>query len=149
MENFDQEALVFHVTLRENLDSVRLHGLIPHLGDRAGLAGESAPSVFLYPTREDLDRDMLKAFGQHFSPEADLVFLEIAIPDGLMTLEDERDGVQIWSVVDTIPFECVREIYDQTWMPDSFDTPAPAPMQHPLPPVFGVVSEFGIQAFKP
>lgn len=43
--------LLYHVTSHKNIQSIKIHGLIPRLGPNAKSCGETQPAIWCFPTK--------------------------------------------------------------------------------------------------
>lgn len=71
---------MFHVTLKENFESIMLSGLIPQVGERSMQLGEK-PGVFLFPTEEDMDTALGQWLGDEYEEEDELFALKVTLKD--------------------------------------------------------------------
>lgn len=81
--NLMQPSVMYHITKRKNIPSIRQQGLRPRLGQRAKARHETAPGIFLFPSIQDLEDNMAEMTAM-FRPDDELVILEIQIDQTLM-----------------------------------------------------------------
>ena len=43
--------LLYHITTKKNMDSIKQHGFIPRLGKNAKACGETKPAVWFFPDK--------------------------------------------------------------------------------------------------
>lgn len=106
----------YHVSLKENLESIMNKGLIPQIGERSMELGEDE-AVFLFPTKEDMDTALGQWLGDWFEAEVDeseevvLMSLEITLPDDFLILDSSVDYEKISK--DTIPPQYIKYLKDE------------------------------------
>lgn len=72
----------FHITPKDNLDSILSDGLIAQIGERSLEIGERQNAVFLFPNFEEMNNALYNWFGEVFEDEdVDLIILQIDLPD--------------------------------------------------------------------
>lgn len=71
---------LFHVTKRDNLESIMKDGLLPQIGKYAEEMGEPTPGVWMFPSLEDAE-EMAPIWLEPVYG-SDLVFLRIDLPSG-------------------------------------------------------------------
>lgn len=54
----------YHVTLKENLDSILKNGLIPKIGPLSKMADEPIERIYLFPSSYDMDMALMQWFGE-------------------------------------------------------------------------------------
>lgn len=88
--------ILYHATLKQNLDSIFEKGLIPQIGKRSEKTGEN-PGVFLFSTYEDCSNALTNWLGEEFDevePYQEAYSLEINLPDDF-PLENSVDYEKI------------------------------------------------------
>lgn len=81
--------VLFHVTRRENVESILINGLIPQLGRYAQEMGETVPAVWLFPCLEDAE-EMAPIWLEPVYGH-DLAYLRIELPEGYDVQETGSD----------------------------------------------------------
>lgn len=74
------ERTLYHVTKRENYESIMKHGLIAQAGERSKQLGEQE-GVFLFPSIEDMETALGQWLGWEFEDEDELYALEVTLPN--------------------------------------------------------------------
>lgn len=108
----------YHVTLAENVPSIRDNGLIPSIGPRAEEAGETERSIYLFASKDDMDTALMGWLGEwyteHFGEECKLAILLIRLPDDIYVLDNGTGYEGICNTV--IPPEYIS-FFDESGMP--------------------------------
>lgn len=85
--------MYYHLTLAENVSSIREKGLVPQIGERALEAGETEPFIFLFPTIGDLENALNNWLGcwfdEHYGPECKLATVRVEVPGSIEIVEGE------------------------------------------------------------
>lgn len=71
--------VLYHVTKKENYDSIMKNGLIPMIGERSEQL-ESADGVYMFPTLEDMETALGQWLGWEFEDDEELYALSITLP---------------------------------------------------------------------
>lgn len=96
----------YHVTPQENMASIRAEGLIPQVGERSKKLSEP-PSVFLFPTIEDMETALGSWLGEEFEDyEEELVSLKISLPANFLLEPPEVNWERVSRI--TIPPEYIE-----------------------------------------
>ena len=100
----------YHVTSKNNLESIMKNGLVPQYGFLSDMVLENMPAVYLFLELDEVSYAMKNWFGDNIRyvyNENDLILLEVDLPDN-MDLK-ERFG---WEAVcyDTISPKCISVI---------------------------------------
>lgn len=74
------KQILYHVTKKENFDSIMKHGLIPQIGERSEQLNEEK-GIFLFPTFEDMDTALGQWLGWEFEDDDELYALTVVLPD--------------------------------------------------------------------
>lgn len=73
----------YHVTLKENIESIMSKGLVPQIGERSKELNE-ASSVFLFSNTDDLDNAVMNWLGDWYECEygdnVELVTIKVTLP---------------------------------------------------------------------
>lgn len=75
--------ILYHATLKSNLDSILEKGLVPQVGLRSKKIGET-PAVFLFPSYEDCTNALGNWLGEEFDeiePYQEVISLKVSLPD--------------------------------------------------------------------
>lgn len=91
------DAYYYHVTLKDNLDSILGAGLVPRIGERSAAYGEVIPRVYLFTSQINCEAALSSWLGDA---------LEDVEEDGLVILEIDPAGLQGSS---DVPYECAYE----------------------------------------
>lgn len=67
----------YHVTEKNNLDSIMNHGLQPRVGPRSEELGEKEAAVYLFPDLESVENALMNWLGAEFDDDSELVILKI------------------------------------------------------------------------
>ncbi|PPC84684.1 MAG: hypothetical protein CTY38_01155 [Methylotenera sp.] len=71
----------FHVTPLTNVQSILADGLIPQIGERSQLLGETKPSIYLFSSAEALEGACLNWLEDCFDDEAKLTLFAVDLPE--------------------------------------------------------------------
>lgn len=80
LENTDNRF--FHVTDKENLNSILQNGLIPQIGARAKEIGETAEAIYLFSDHKEMNNALYNWLGEAFDETdvGDLILIQIDFP---------------------------------------------------------------------
>ncbi len=113
-EEHDQERVLYHITLSENIPSIRARGLIPKIGERSKEFGESDPGVFLFTSKEGAYNALSNWLGEwydmHLGEECQLDVLSVRLPSDIVLCESAAAYEKICKHI--IPPDCIS-IVDQ------------------------------------
>ena len=83
-EGIFAKQMLFHVTLMENVESIREKGLIPQIGERSAEIGETEEYVYLFTSYEAMDNALMNWMGEwyneRYGEDVELAVLKILIP---------------------------------------------------------------------
>ena len=104
-------ALLFHVTLRENLPGIFRDGLVPQVGPRSDAAGESSPAIYCFPTWADCEQALLTWLGDEFEDEVedDVVVVRVDVPASTPRTSDVEFEV---ALLGPVPARCIAGVTD-------------------------------------
>lgn len=111
----ENEQVLYHVTLLQNVPSICEHGLIPKLGARSIEAKEQTPGVFLFPSAEDME-DALSGwlgewYNEHHGEDCPLAILQIHLTPDIQLEQTIVDYELVCKT--TIPPECITFFDEQ------------------------------------
>lgn len=89
---------MFHITPRENVDSILTNGLEPRIGQHSQEFGETIPGIYVFPTWQDAES--AEWFVELWKDDDDLVVLEIDT-SGLRTKSEVSWEVKILDHVES------------------------------------------------
>lgn len=69
--------MLYHVTPAAKLESILQNGLIPQIGERSALAGETSKSLYLFTSLEACESGLMNWLGEEFE-DTELVVLEFS-----------------------------------------------------------------------
>lgn len=85
----------YHVTLKDNLNSILKDGLIPQIGERSFDIGEKEKVVYLFHSIDDVEEALLNWLGDWYTDnygiDTPLALLEVNLPDDFLI---ENSSVQ-------------------------------------------------------
>ena len=100
----DSERRYFHVTLFENLQSIRDNGLIPRIGYFSRLAEETTASVYLFSNFDNMQNALYNWLGEQFdnycveigisSDKLELLICVVDLPVN-MPIEGDEDFYEV------------------------------------------------------
>ena len=101
---------LYHITSRDNLDSIRKNGLVPQFGFLSDMVLEQYPAIYMFKELDEVAYAMKTWFGKTITYVYDaenLVLLQIELPNDIGF--KERFG---WEAVcySTIPADCISVI---------------------------------------
>lgn len=105
----------FHVTPKNNLNSILSDGLIAQIGERSSEIGERQNAVFLFPNFEEMNNALYNWLGEAFE-DVDLVILQIDLPDDFPVYREvDSNGNDFYEAhcFCDIPEEYITAIYDE------------------------------------
>ena len=80
-------ATAFHVTTADAWERIRIEGLVPQIGPRSEMLGESEPLVYLFPTLLHVEDALSNWLGESIEDDLKVIVLEVDIT-GLPTRHD-------------------------------------------------------------
>lgn len=102
--------LYYHVTLMENVPSIRKNGLLPQVGERSEELGETEEAIYLFPSKEDMDNALMNWLGEWYNEkyreDCDLAILEVRLPKEISVIDEEVGYEVVYK--EKIPAECIR-----------------------------------------
>lgn len=99
----------YHVTSRENLNSILELGLIAQSGDRSALLSDNG--VYLFTCLDDVENALMNWLGDEFSCDDELIIIEIELPN-TWELESEAGYEQVSRI--NIPAEHIVRFLDES-----------------------------------
>ncbi len=75
--------LYYHVTEAKNLSGILRDGLIPSIGPRSQMIGETVPAVYLFPDLDSVVAAVENWLGEVFDEDVSLIFLELQLPSDI------------------------------------------------------------------
>lgn len=109
----------FHVTPKDNLDSILSNGLIAQIGERSLEIRERQNAVFLFPNFEEMNNALYNWLGEAFE-DIDLIILQIDLPDDFPVYREvDSNGNDFYEVHCTcdISEEYITAVYDESYEP--------------------------------
>jgi len=106
----------YHVSPKENLDSILKNGLVPQVGERSEELHEEE-GVFLFPSKEDMESALGQWLGDWFGDDEDeddyvrLMSLEITVPNDFPILDSNVEYEKISKIC--IPPEFIKYLQDE------------------------------------
>ena len=107
----------FHVTPKDNLNSILSNGLIAQIGERSLEIGERQNAVFLFPNFEEMNDALYNWLGEAFE-DIDLIILQIDLPDDFPVYREvDSNGNDFYEAHCTcdIPEEYITAVYDESY----------------------------------
>lgn len=98
-----QQSL-YHVTKKENLDSIMEHGLFPSTGKNSRELGDFG--IFFFKDLDALEDAVSTWFGDLFEDDDELVILQVEVPENIKVFHDELVGYECF-VEDCISSEYI------------------------------------------
>ena len=108
----------FHVTPKQNIDSILANGLIAQIGERSEEIGESQEAIYLFPNFEEMNNALANWLGECFEDIDELIILQIDLPKGFPIYKEmDSNGDEFYEVHCTcnIPEEYITAIYDEEY----------------------------------
>lgn len=108
----------FHISSKENLDSILENGLIASIGERSQEIGERIEAVFLFPNKEEMDNALYNWLGEQFDDSEELVIFQIDLPSNFPVYREvDSNGEDFYEVhcYCDIPEEYITAVYDETY----------------------------------
>lgn len=73
------EKIYYHVSLKENEESILNDGLVPKIGNLSSKLGESKEAVYLFTSEEAMNNALMNWLGEEL-PDEDLVIFQVTLP---------------------------------------------------------------------
>ena len=73
--------MMYHVTLLENLESIKKHGLIAKIGPRSKKIGEPVSAIYLFPDLDYANDAVVNWLGDEFDDDEDLIILPVNVTE--------------------------------------------------------------------
>lgn len=114
----NKENRYFHVTPKQNMESILSKGLIAHIGKRSKEMGETLEAIYLFPTFEEMNNALLNWLGECFQDTEDLVILQIDVPEDFPIYRPTNSNGNAFYEVHCfcdIPPKYITAIYDEQY----------------------------------
>lgn len=107
-------ATAFHVTTADAWERIRTEGLVPQIGPRSEMLGESEPRVYLFPSLLHVEDALSSWLGESIEDDLAVIVLEV----DLMGLPTHHDPAQ-FEITCTAPIapERIRGTLDENLQP--------------------------------
>lgn len=104
--------MFYHVTLKSLLPNIIEKGLVPMIGLRSALLGESEAAIYCFPSIEDCEDGLIQWLGDQLEdvPEGEVVILELDIPAHIPRKSDVEYEV---AFLDIIPANCIAQALEE------------------------------------
>ncbi|HDS1721752.1 hypothetical protein NPS53_09585 [Pseudomonas putida] len=109
--------MLYHVTPLANLPSIFSNGLVPQIGERSALHGESSENLYLFTSAEACETALMNWLGDEFE-DVELAVLEFEDGD---IAGDTSSGYELVCHT-SIPASCIKRVLDENLEPT--DTPS-------------------------
>lgn len=104
--------ILYHVTPSANIPSILQGGLVPQLGQRSAIAGETVPAVFCFASLDEVETALMNWLGDYFDEDEQLSLLQVDItPDARLGEGAEYEVV----VLSSIPAVAVEVLLQDVW----------------------------------
>lgn len=103
---------LYHVTPPANIASILQNGLLPQIGERSAIAGETVPAVFCFSSLDDVENALTNWLGDLFDEEEPLSLLRVSL-DSTAVL-GEGAGYEV-VVLSPIRAEGVTVLLQDVW----------------------------------
>ena len=116
----NKELRYFHVTKKENMESILEHGLIPQIGERSEELGESEKAIYLFPNIEEMENALYNWLGECFEDDEDLIIIQVDVPsDFPINQERDSNGDLFYEATSKsqIPITYITAVYDEYYKP--------------------------------
>lgn len=70
---------LYHVTPPANIAGILQNGLLPQIGERSAIAGETIPAVFCFSSLDDVESALMNWLGDQFDDEQPLSLLQLVL----------------------------------------------------------------------
>lgn len=85
--------IYYHVTTYKAFqEHIKYKGLIPKIGERSQLIGETKPAIYLFKTKSDAEYAITNWLGEYFDENETLVILELNIPRAYKSYFDTENA---------------------------------------------------------
>ena len=108
----------FHVTPKQNMDSILANGLIAQIGERSKEIGESQEAIYLFPNFEEMETALANWLGECFEDTDELIILQIDLPNDFPVYREiDSNGDDFYEAHCTcdISEEYITAIYDEEY----------------------------------
>ena len=103
--------VAFHVSPKKHLNSIQSKGLIPKIGPRAKLLGESNKSIYLFPSKDDVDTALMNWLGDELDDE-DIIIMVI----DLAGIDYQIEGYEIILTEVIDPSRIMKIMDEEAWI---------------------------------
>lgn len=76
--------ILYHLTPLAQVTDILHKGLVPQIGERSKLAGETQPAIFCFPSLAQVEDALMQWVGDYFDEDEPLALLRIAAPDEVL-----------------------------------------------------------------
>jgi hypothetical protein len=109
--------MAFHVTPKENIESILKNGLIPQIGYRSRKIEEKNAAIYFFINKEECENALGNWLGDEFDDEniGDLLILEVDVDDKYIRLDSNGNVFFEMVVTEPVGVEKIKRIYTEDY----------------------------------
>lgn len=104
--------ILYHLTPLAKIADILREGLVPQIGQRSKLAGETQPAIFCFHDLTQVEDALMQWIGDYFDEDEPLAVLRIAAPDDVLI--GEGAGYEV-VVLTPINGSSIEVLYEDVW----------------------------------
>jgi hypothetical protein len=120
--------IVYHVTPPANIPSILQNGLLPQLGQRSAIAGETVPAVFCFVGLDEVESALVNWLGDYFDEAEPLSLLRVELAPNALLGEGAEYEVVVRSPIPALAVEVLlQDVWNEAGLTDNAVVSSPQP----------------------
>lgn len=116
-------TILYHLTPASSTPSILREGLVPQIGERSALAGETVPAIYCFADLRELDDALTNWMAEYFDEDEPLSLLRFVA--GSDTAYGGGAGYEV-VVTSPIPAASLTVLYEDVWEATLIEDAAPS-----------------------
>lgn len=116
-------AILYHLTPASSIPSILREGLVPQIGERSALVGETAPAIYCFADLRELEDALTNWMAEYFDEDEPLSLLRFVASSD--TTYGEGAGYEV-VVTSPIPAASLAVLYEDVWDAALIEDAAPS-----------------------
>lgn len=110
---------LYHVTPPVNIASILQNGLLPQIGERSAIAGETVPAIFCFSNLDDVEDALTNWLGDLFDEDQPLSLLRVTLgSDAVLGTGAGYEVVVLTPIRAEGVTVLLQDVWDQTGLAD-------------------------------
>lgn len=119
-------SILYHLTPASNVPAILREGLVPQIGERSALVGETVPAIFCFADLRELEDALTNWMADYFDEEEPLSLLRVAAGGDAKFGEGAGYEVVILSAIPAVSLTLMHEdVWEATLIEDAAAGEAP------------------------